>query len=633
VQKSFGLPALGLLLLGAALARAQAADPLGAACDQAAAQLAAGKAGEALAALEPLLKDAAHAKSPHRERAYYYVGCAAFALENDLAAGRALSRLAPFQQPAFGAHARYLLGRLHHRAGEYTEALAHYEAVAASKSKAELVAESNFHAGVVLYEQKSFPEALAKFVAFLQQDKRPEWVAEAQLRAGMCQVRVGQNPEALKTLQPLQDHAKLARAVRWWMAKAILAIPGSKVADAAEHLKKAAGAPDVETGPATAVVLLALGDALERAGKPAEAVEVYKQLATAGASAEEALARLSGAYAAAKQYKEADDAAVRFEKQHPASPLLGDVLLRRADISFAEAQGKGDPALFAEALKRYERVLGGASGAAAHAARYRMAVAHARLNKFSEAVASLRAIPDEARVGELAAASLLHGECLLRMLPPAEEAGDAIVAAQLLKDLQEAAAQLGKGIGNAGDKVPEVTMKLGHALRQIASLLVDPAERAQAANQARELYENFRAQHPNHPLRPVAEYERANCYALAGDVNSAIQKLERFKQAPFADAAVAPLALLRQGQLYRQANNPAQAAAILGDCRTKYEAALLKDAARAAWVPLLRYHHAAALKAANQGAQAAPILESIVKDFGGSEWAEPSRRLLKEGKP
>ncbi len=616
-------------------AQAPAPDPFGAACDRAAADLGAGKAKEALSALEPLLKDPALAGSPHRDRLHYYAGCAAFEAGNDLAAGRALSRLAPFGHPAYGAHARFLLGRIHHRAGEYTEAAGHYEAAAGAKVQGPsgaFVTEAVFHHGVLLYELRSFPEALAKFVLFLQKDKRPAWAHAAQLRLGICQVRAGQNAEALKTLQALQDHPTLARAARWWMARAVLAAPGSKPADAAEHLRKAAAAPEVENGPANGEIQLALGDALERAGRPAEAVDVYRPLSGSGPHAEEALARLAGAHAAAKQYREAEETAARFEKQHPASPFLGDVLLRRADVAFAEAQAKNDPALFAEAVKRYARVLSG-SGAAANSARYRTAVAQVRLGKFEDALASLRAIPDAERTGEMAHAGLLQAECLLRAAAPAEDAADALAAAQTLKDLQEAAAQLQKSVGQAGDRTPDAIMKLGQALRQCAALLSVPEERAQVAHQARELYEGFRAQFPNHPLRPVAEYERANCYALAGDPNTAIQKLERFRAEPFVNAPVAPLALLRQGQLYRAANNPAQAAAVLAECRTRHEAALLKDPARSAWVPLIRWHHAAALKAANQGAQAAPILESIVKDFGAGEWAEPARRMLKEGKP
>src|SRR5262245_17573145 len=331
---------LAALLTGGAAAAAQD-DAFRAACDQASANLAASKHKEVVAALEPLLKDANLAKSPSRERLCYYLGCAAFAIESDISAGRALSRLAPFEASLFGPHARYLLARIHHRAGEYTEAFAHYEAIppgyekqvaaakqalpgvkdAAEKARLEalvkspppdFVSESIFHSGVVLYELKSFPEAVQKFTLFTQKDKRPLWLEEARLRMGMSQARLGQNPEALKTLQPLQDHARLARAVRWWMARATLAMPEGKAADAAEHLKKAAAAPEAESGPGAREIQVALGDALERAGKAAEAVEVYKKL-----EGEQPLARLVGAHAAAKQYREADDAAARFEKQYP----------------------------------------------------------------------------------------------------------------------------------------------------------------------------------------------------------------------------------------------------------------------------------------------------------------------------
>jgi tetratricopeptide (TPR) repeat protein len=651
-----GLAALAFAT-GQAVAQGAPEDPIRAKCDQAAAQLATSNFNAAIAALEPVLKDPALAASDQKDRAFYYAGCAALGLGNDLLGGRWLSHLAPFERPLYAAHAHYLLGRIHHRAGELTEAAAHYEAVPAAYDKQvaaarrslpaakdpaekasleatlkgpppDFIGESIFHLGVLLYEQKSFPEALQKFGLFLQKEKRPAWADEARLRAGMCQVRLGQNAEALKTLQPLQDHPTLARMARWWMARAILATAGAKPGDAAEHLKKAAASPEGESGPGQHEILLALGEALERAGRPVEAVDVYKQV-----PGEEGLARLAGAHAAAKQYREADAVAAQFEKQFPTSPLTGDVLLRRADVAFAEAQAAGKPELFAEAIKGYERVLTGASGAAVSAAHYRMAAAQYRLGRFAAAAANLRQIPETERTGELAGAFYLHAECLLRGALPIEEAADGIAASKLLQDLQEAAGQLQKFVGQAGPQAPEAILKLGQTLKQLATLLVEPPERAAVANSARELYEGFRAQFPTHPLRPVAEYERANCYVLAGDPATAIQKLERFRAEPMASAPVAPLALLRQAQLYRLAGQAPQAVAILAECRARHEPALLKDPARASWVPLLRYHHALALRDAKQGAEAIKILESIVKDFASGEWAEPSGRLLKEVKP
>ena len=653
------------LLALAAAAQAQD-DPFRGACDQAATNLAAGNAKDVVTALEPLLRDAALEKSPSKDRACYYLGCAAFALENDVVAGRALSRLAPFEASPYAPHARYLLGRLHHRAGEYSEAAAHYDAVPVSYEKQlgaakqalgnaaalkdkpaekaflenyvkgpppDYVAEAIFHSGVLLYEMKGFADALTRFVLFSQKDKRAAWQEENRLRMGMCQVRMAQNAEALKTLQPIQDHPKLARQARWWMAKAILTLPEGKPADAAEHLKKAASAAESDAPPATAEILLTLGDALERAGKGAEAVATYQQLLAQNARGEEALARLVGAHAAAKQYKEADAAGDKFEKTYPASPLLGDVMLRRADSAFAEAQAANKPELYAECVKRYERVLGAVSGPSANQARYRLALAQYRLGKLPQALAALRAIPEQERGADLAGVLYLQAECILRTNPPAEDALDAVTAEDSLLNLQEATGLLQKYLPTAGPQTPEVMMKLAQSLRQSAVLLAEPGERVAAANAARELYEAFRNQHANHPLRPVAEYERANCFALIGDVNSAIQKLERFKIDPMAAAPVAPLALLRQAQLYRQINQPQPAAQILADCRAKYEPALLKDPARAAWVPLLRYHHAAALKEIKQMAEAAKILESVVKDYGAGEWGDPARRLLKEVKP
>ncbi len=619
----------------AVLAAGQAADPLKAACDQAAAHLAAAKPKEALAVLEPLARDAAAGGSPERFRFFYYLGCAAFAAENDLVAGRALARLAPFEQPLYAAHARYLLGRLHHRAGEFTEAGANYDAVAPAFEKMpadkktpvpDFVADAVYHSGTLLFELKQFEAALARFLQIVQKEKRAGLVEEARLRAGLCQVRLRQNAEAVKTLQPLLAHARLARTARWGTAQAILKTDGSKPADVLEHLAKAVEAPESPSAPATAEIQLALGDALGRAGKPAEAAAIYQTLA-AGPHAEEALARLAAAQAAAGKVPEAEATAGLFAKQFPSSPFGAGVQLSLADA--AAAAGGKNPAALADAVKRYEQITGDA--AVGLIARFRMASALFRLNRLPEALQQVRAIPDSDRVGELAGAALIHAECLLRTLPPAEDAVEALQAAALLKDLQEAVSQLQKAASAAPS--PEMTLKVAGALRQTAALLAEPAERTAAANQARELYEAFRAQHANHALRPVAEYERANCFALAGDPNQAIQKLERFKADPLGNSPVAPLALLRQAQLYRAANNPGQAAAVLTDCRTKHEAALLKDAARAGWVPLLRWHHAAALKAANQAAQAVPILESLVKDFGGSEWAEPARRLLKEAKP
>src|SRR5438552_3606553 len=91
-------------------------------CGAAAELLRAGKAKEARALLTPLVKDLRLAGSRSQGLALYYHGFASFLLPDYLAAGRSLSRLAPFAEPTYGSHARYLLARVHHREDERAEA-------------------------------------------------------------------------------------------------------------------------------------------------------------------------------------------------------------------------------------------------------------------------------------------------------------------------------------------------------------------------------------------------------------------------------------------------------------------------------------------------------------------------------
>jgi TolA-binding protein len=362
-------------------------------------------------------------KSASKNRICYYLGCAAFALESDAVAGRALARLAPFESSPYDPHARYLLGRIHHRSGEYTEATAHYDAVPAAYEKQvagakqalpaakdpaekarlealvkgpppDFVSEAIFHAGIALYEQKAFPEAVAKFQLFAQKDKRPAWLEEARLRAGMSQVRMAQNAEALKTLQPMQDHAKLARAVRWWMARAILTTAEAKPADAAEHLKKAAAAPEVESGPTSEEIQVALADALERAGKPPR-----RSRSTRSSPARRRWPGWSAPTRRRSSTARRKRPRPRSSRSYPGSARLTDVQLRRADAAFTEAQGSGKPEHFAEAIKRYEKLVGGSISA-----RYRTALAQYRLGKHAECLQNLRQISEQDRSGEITGA-------------------------------------------------------------------------------------------------------------------------------------------------------------------------------------------------------------------------------------
>jgi TolA-binding protein len=80
------------------------------------------------------------------------------------------------------------------------------------------------------------------------------------------------------------------------------------------------------------------------------------------------------------------------------------------------------------------------------------------------------------------------------------------------------------------------------------------------------------------------------------DINGAINELNRFKNDPFKQAPVAPLAYLRQATLLRSQNKSTEAAAALQEGRNNFENAVMNDPARASWAPLMQYHHALALK-------------------------------------
>src|SRR5262245_62051815 len=82
-------------------------------CDQAEMELRLGKAKEAKATAEPFARDGPLGKSRYANLGLYYHGFAAFQTQDYLVAGRSLARLAPFDDPHNGLHARYVLGRVY----------------------------------------------------------------------------------------------------------------------------------------------------------------------------------------------------------------------------------------------------------------------------------------------------------------------------------------------------------------------------------------------------------------------------------------------------------------------------------------------------------------------------------------
>src|SRR5262249_12365101 len=108
-------------------------------CDLAEMNLRIGKLKEAQSSAAPFVADPTWSKSRYRNLGRYYHGYASVLLKDNVAAQKTLSLLAPFDEPSYGNHARYLLARTHHLADERAEAAANYDGTIAdyAKSKAE----------------------------------------------------------------------------------------------------------------------------------------------------------------------------------------------------------------------------------------------------------------------------------------------------------------------------------------------------------------------------------------------------------------------------------------------------------------------------------------------------------------
>jgi len=201
-------------------------------CDQADVLIRAGHFKDALAIVDPLVKDPSLARSRYARLAGFCAGSASFGLNDFVSAGRALSALAPFDDPTIGLHARFMMGRVHQVADEAPEAAAHFEAVVkgftgvkqAAKlllkspenfrerpderalleelinSNPDYVAEAKYQLGVTLAQQGQFAPALEQLATFAQQNPKSPFLNDAVLRQGICWVELKQFADAAKTL-------------------------------------------------------------------------------------------------------------------------------------------------------------------------------------------------------------------------------------------------------------------------------------------------------------------------------------------------------------------------------------------------------------------------------------------------
>ncbi len=636
-------------------------------CDQAEMLLRTGRAKEAGDLAWTVLNDPAWAKSRNRPLAAYHFGHASFLQKEYVLAGRELSQLAPFAQE-FGVHARYLLARTHHLSGELAEAGVQYKAVLAGyeerkkaaqpalQNPAALVPEqkaaleallnqpppehverTEFYSAVLAFDEGKQADAATMFAAFAQKYPKSPLLAEAQFRIGACNVQLKKWPEANAALDPLKEHPQLADQALTWLARAkIGAADPAKPAEfdpaltaALDLLRRALqkvqplAATDPDAKLRRAGILMELADTAVLAKQFPEAVTNYDLVINEKLDrAEEAMQRQVTVRHLAGQHAEAEAAAARFEQTYPASTLLPMVLFRAAESAYLRAVKTADlnqqKAVLGEAVTRYKRVVRKyPEFPHINTARHGLATALYRLGNFTEAALTFATIPDPDRSGDLADASYLHADSLMRGFPA--ETDDAIQAARFIQQAEQAAKLLEvfTGAQPQSPQAADALLKLGYCQQRIGTLLAAPADRTKAFTAARDTYDKAMKLTDKEPVRSVAVFELAKCQALLGDAVASAASFAQFQNAPLNATPNAPLALLRLSVLLRAQNKAAEAVNIMTACRAQHEGRLAADLARVHWVPMIQYEHAVALKESGKLPEARAQFEALAKAFHG----------------
>ncbi|MBL7220103.1 MAG: tetratricopeptide repeat protein [Phycisphaerae bacterium] len=604
------------------------------------------------------------------DRALYNMGYAHFAMKDYLAAGRTLSKLSPFKQ-SFGPHARYLLARSHHLSGDKPEATATYKALlddyTARKTAATLAAKSSyrslpadqraaaaalvagppsphivrtmFYSALCQAESGQFANAMTGFTAFVTQNPKHPLAPEAMLRQGYCQLQLRSYAEAIKTLDPLRKHPKLADRASWWKARARVGSANPEVpqtyaqtlATAINELKAAAqSAHDSRASTLERDILIELGDVQQLAGKYKEAVATYTAaLQYSSDRTEEAMQRLATAYHLNGDYGRSDSTCNDFVKRFPKSSLLPAVWFRSAENACMSAvntkvsgysRSKDDiDRMFKEAVNRYERLLDKFPDfSETHLARYGLATAQYRLGWYTEAIETLSAIPTADRVDKLGAVPYLMADCNIRTFPITTT--DALTAGKLMDQAVKAGKLLETFVSAQAKspKVPDALLKLGYCYQRLGSVLADATAKKVAYTKGKEAYARLLKDWSKDPLVPTAILEQAKCMVLLGDSPGALNELERFQRDPYRSNPVAPLAIVQLSNLLRASKRAIDAVRIVKECRALHGKPSSKGPViPREWMAALQYEHGLAMMDTGKLAEAKHEFESLVKRYPG----------------
>src|SRR6185503_19347003 len=188
---------------------------------------------------------------------------------------------------------------------------------------------------------------------------------------------------------------------------------------------------------------------------------------------------------------------------------------------------------------------------------------------------------------------------------------------RLVKRLEDILAALEGGMQTmpSDPRNAQTLIRIGYAANRLHPLLAEPMEKRRTVTKARRAYATFIEHFPDHPLYPVVMLENARTIASFAGAAPAVMELSKFGVEPLSRTAIAPLALIHQADALRLRRKPDDAAELIKDVRVRYEAELLKDPRRAAWVVILRQVQGLALKESGDYAKARKAFASIVEQF------------------
>ncbi|MFO0863588.1 MAG: tetratricopeptide repeat protein [Gemmataceae bacterium] len=510
----------------------------------------------------------------------------------------------------------------------------------------EYLARANFYLGVLLYEAGRFAEAKTRFAEFPKNHADSPLKHEADLRIGFCQVQLKDYADALKTLTPLADkNPKTTDQVFFWIGKAHAGLANEAAGNPQkqqESWNNALGNYRQASDRANRLDTNQVPDAKQRRGEIAleiadtqqhfkqfgEAANFYRGLLNDKSlpdRLEEIHYRLCQAIHLAGDPNESDKLCDVFFKTYPQSTLTPAVkfvfgenqYFRAATIEKNPPSKERDAQLakaYEDTQKRFDEVIEKyPEFAKLPLARYTVGLTHYRRGDLEKAQKTFEDIPAAERTGDLADVPFLIADCVLR-LTPTQVGDDALAAGKLESQLKAAAEALETFIGGNPKHAltPDALVKFGLTKQRQAGLLAKVEEKNQALASARQAYEKVLSpEFPNHPMRPLATFERAKVLWAQNDHGNAMNEMRRFA-GDLRTAKEAPTAIITLATILRSQNKAAEAATLLEQCRQANEGPIGQDASRAREIPLLRFHHGVALKESSKLQEARKLLETVV---------------------